>query len=370
MKTQHKIILVAVVAALAVGGKILLSHKQASAPVSNVRPASLSVTAVTPTRVVWPQTVPAQGAIAAWQESTVSTEIGGLRIAQVLVDVGSQVKRGQELATLSQESVTANVHKQEAAVAQANASLAQAKSDAERARVVSSSGALSEQKIQEYLIAEETAQANLASAQAALESARIDLNRTHILAPDDGMISSRTASVGTVVNAGTELFKMVRQNRLEWRAEVAAPQLGGLQTGQKAVVTLPQGGEIAGKVRMVAPTLSADTRTALVYVDLPHGSLAKAGMYAEGRLELGQREALTLPISAVVLRDGMNYVFEIGQGNLIDQRQVKTGRREGDRVEIVSGLSPQARIAATGGAFLNQGDRVNVVPDVLQNAKQ
>jgi RND family efflux transporter MFP subunit len=343
------------------GGKAMLSHKSMAASVPIARPASLSVTAVMPAHISWPQSVPAQGAIAAWQESTISTEIGGLRIARVMVDVGSQVKRGQEIATLAQESVVATLHKQEAAVAQAKANLAKAKSDADRARSVSSSGALSEQKIQEYLIAEETAQADLASAQAALESARIDVSRTHILAPDDGVISARAAAVGTVVNAGAELYKMVRQNRLEWRAEVAAPQLGGLQAGQKAIVALPQGVEVAGHIRMVAPTLNTDTRTALVYVDLPRGSAAKAGMYAEGRIELGQRDALTVPISAVVLRDGMNYVFEIGQGNVIQQRQVKTGRREDDRVEILSGLKPEARVAASGGAFLNQGDLVNVV---------
>lgn len=361
MKTVRNIIVVAVVAILGLGGKLLLGHKPAVAAAPAARPTSLSVTAVSPVRATWPQTVPAQGAITAWQESTISTEIGGLRIVQVMADVGTQVKRGQEIATLAQDSVVAAVHKQEAAVAQARASLAQARADADRARSVSNSGALSEQKIQEYLISEETAQANLASAQAALESARIDLNRTHILAPDDGVIASRTAAVGTVVNAGAELFKMVRQSRLEWRAEVAAPQLGGLQVGQKAVVVLPQGGEVAGRVRMIAPTLNTSTRTALVYVDLPKDSAAKAGIYAEGRLELGQREALTVPLSAVVLRDGTNYVFEIARGNLIEQRQVRTGRREGDRVEIVNGLAPQARIAASGGAFLNQGDLVNVV---------
>lgn len=361
MKTSHKIILAVCVAAVAAAGVLLPKTRSAAAPVPATRPASLSVIAVTPARVSWPQTVTAQGAIAAWQESAISTEIGGLRIAQVLADVGTSVKRGQEIATLNQDSVIAEVHKQEAAVAQAKANLAEAKANADRARTVRSSGALSEQQIQQYLIAEETAQANLAAAQAALESARIDASRTHILAPDDGVISSRTAAVGSVVSAGSELFRLVRQNRLEWRAEVAAPQLAGLKSGQKAVIDLPQGGLVEGSVRMIAPTLNADTRTALIYIDLPRGSAAKAGMYAQGRIELGRQDAMTVPQSAVVLRDGMNYVFEIAQGNVIEQRQVKTGRREDERVEILSGLAPEARVVASGGAFLNQGDLVNVV---------
>lgn len=361
MKTSHKIIIVACAAAAVTAAFLLLKPRPASTPPAAARPASLSVSVVKPTLASWPQTVEAQGAIAAWQESTISTEIGGLRIAQVLADVGDNVKRGQVLVTLNQESVVADLHKQEAAVAQSRASLAEAKSNADRARTVRSSGALSEQQIQQYLIAEETAQANLASALAALESARIDLGRTTIAAPDDGVISSRSAAVGSIASAGSELFRMVRQNRLEWRAEVAAPQLGGLTSGQKAIVDLPQGGKVEGRVRMLAPTLNTDTRTALIYIDLPRGSAAKAGMYAQGRIELGQLKALTVPQSAVVLRDGLSYVFEIGQDNIVAQRQVKTGRHREGRIEILDGLAAGARIAASGGAFLNQGDLVNVV---------
>lgn len=223
MKTKHKLILVFCILALLVIGVLLLKPKSAAPAPAASRPASLSVNAITPKRELWPTTVPAQGAIAAWQESIIGTEIGGLRIAQVQADVGDKVKRGQELATLNSDSVAATVRQQEAAVAQARAKLAEAKSDADRARSVQSSGALSAQQIQQYLIAEETAQADLASSQAALESARIDLTRTHILAPDDGIISARTATVGSVVSAGSELFRLVRQGRLEWRAEVAAP---------------------------------------------------------------------------------------------------------------------------------------------------
>jgi RND family efflux transporter MFP subunit len=360
MKTSHKIALAGVIA-VAVAAGYALSHRKGATPVSTSKTASLSVTLTTPQHVNWPLALPAQGAVAAWQESIVSTEIGGLRIAQVSADVGSAVKRGQELATLSQDSVTAALHQQEASVAQTRAILSQAKADADRARSVASSGALSEQKVQEYLIAEETAQANLAAAQAALESARINLARTHILAPDDGIISSRTAAVGTVVAAGTEMFRLVRQGRIEWRAEVAAPQLGGVRAGQKAILDLPQGGMVEGRVRMVAPTLSSDTRTALVYVDLPHGSAAKPGMYAQGRIELGMQAALTVPQSSVVLRDGLSYVFEVGPEHHALQRQVKTGRMRDEGIEILSGLAPDAKIVLTGGAFLNHGDPVSVV---------
>jgi RND family efflux transporter MFP subunit len=361
MKISYRWISVAIVViALGIAGRLLFNAKTTVAERTNTsRPASLSVTV--PVTASWPQTIAAQGAVAAWQEATIGVEISGLRITNVLADVGSMVHRGQEIATLNQDSVLADLHKQEAAIAQETARLSEAKSNANRARTVRSSGALSEQQIQQYLIAEETAQANLAAAQAALERARIDLVRTHILAPDDGVISSRTAAVGSIMSSGTELFRMVRQSRLEWRAEVIAAQLVGIKVGQKAIILLPQGTEITGTVRMVAPTINTNTRTALIYVDLPQSSAVKAGMYAEGHIELGQQQALTVPQSAVVLRDGTSYVFEIDANNSVVQRQVKTGRRADDLVEIISGIKTDARIASTGGAFLNQGDLVNVV---------
>lgn len=364
MNTPRKKIITLVVGLILIGGGVLgyqrlktNQQRQPNAP----KVATLSVSVVTPEQRPWPQTLLAQGAIAAWQESSISTEVGGLRLTQIRVDIGSQVKRGQVLATLAQSSLQANVHRQQAAVAQAKASLNKAQADAARARSISTSGALSEQRIQEYEVAEETAKANLDAAKAALESAQIDLAHTQIVAPDHGVISSRTATLGAVVNVGTELFKLVRQNRLEWRAEVASGQLTGLKVGQKAKLALPQGAEITGTIRSIAPTLNSDTRIALIYIDLPANSPAKAGMYAEGRIELGQSEALTVPESALVLRDGLNYVFEIDSNNITQQRAVKVGRRQGGRIEIVEGLSPQAHIASSGGAFLNQGDLVNLV---------
>jgi RND family efflux transporter MFP subunit len=364
MNTSRKKIIALVFGLLLVCGGVFayqqLKKAKQTQP-TNTKAATLSLQVATPEQLTWSNTLLAQGAIAAWQESSISTEIGGLRIARILVDVGSQVKRGQVLATLANDNLQVNIHKQQAAVALAKANLNKAKTDALRANTISSSGALSEQKIQEYQVAEETAKANLESAKASLESAQIDLAHTKILAPDNGVISARTATLGAVVNTGTELFKLIRQNRLEWRAEVAPAELRGLKVGQKAKLSLPQGGEITGTVRSIAPSLNADTRVAFIYIDLPNNSPAKAGMYAEGRIELGQSAALTVPESALVLRDGLNYVFEIDAKNTVQQRAVKVGRRDNKRVEIVDGLSTQARIAASGGAFLNQGDLVNIV---------
>jgi RND family efflux transporter MFP subunit len=175
------------------------------------------------------------------------------------------------------------------------------------------------------------------------------------------VISSRTATVGAVLPAGTELFRMIRQGRLEWRAEVAAADLSRIRPGMKARVT-PSGGQaVDGRVRMVAPTVDPATRNGIVFVDLARSPDTRAGMFARGEFELGQGEALTLPQSAVQLRDGFSYVFVVGADQKVQSQKVSTGRRVGERVEITAGLDANARVVAAGGGFLSDGDTVRVV---------
>jgi RND family efflux transporter MFP subunit len=330
--------------------------------------ATLAVETVKPKEENWPMTITVNGAITAWQEAQVSAEIGGLRIKQVLVDVGSQVKRGQDLVLLEDEAVAADLRKQEATVASAQASLAEAKSNADRAREIKDSGAMSSQQINQYVIAEQTAQANVALALAELENQKIRLRQTHVTAADDGVISSRTANLGNVVSAGTELFRLVRQGRVEWRAEVDAQQLTQIKKGQKAQIILPDHQQVLGTVRMTAPTVDAATRNAIVYVDMPN-THAKAGMYAQGSIDVGIKTAIVVPQGAVVLRDGRAYLFAVkemkvaekGTVSQVEKISVTTGRRQGDWVEIKEGLNGTPAIVKTGGAFLNDGDLVNVI---------
>jgi RND family efflux transporter MFP subunit len=184
-----------------------------------------------------------------------------------------------------------------------------------------------------------------------------------VLAPDNGVISARLATVGQTPQAGQELFRLIRDGRLEWRAEVTATELARIRPGM-AVSLVPAGPDtqrIEGKVRMVAPTVDPQTRNAIVYVDLPQPGAARAGMFARGEFELGRGSALTLPQSAVVMREGFSYVYRIQPDNRVAQVKVDTGRRVGDRVEITGGLEPDARVVASGAAFLADGDLVRIV---------
>ncbi len=323
--------------------------------------AALIVKLTSPTSEVWPQSVQATGAIAGWQEAVIGAETGNLRITEILVDVGSVVKKGQLMAQLADATVKADLDKQNAAVDQAQANLFQAQKNLARVRSAADSGALSNQKIDEYLVAEVTARASLASVSADRKSANIRLQQTRILAVDDGVVTSRTAILGNVISSGAELFRLVRQGKMEWRAELGAEQLGFIRPGQNAELSLPGGAKTLGVVRLVSPTLSTATGRALVFVSLPPASGAQLGMFVSGSIELAQSQALTLPQSAVVLRDGRNDVYLMtAAGDTVTRRTIQTGRHRGERVEVVSGLDRQSRVVASGGAFLSEGVRVRI----------
>jgi RND family efflux transporter MFP subunit len=336
--------------------------KKAAAP----KPA-LTVTTTRPSPAKLPIALAANGNIAAWQEAVIGSETGGYRLNEVRVNVGDVVKKGDILAVFSADSVNADVAQARAALLETRANAAEAAANAARARTLQSSGALSAQQISQYMTAEQTANARIAASQATLNAQQLRLKYTQVVAPDSGIISARSATVGSVVGVGTELFRMIRQGRLEWRAEVVAADLAKLKPGTRAVVKAASGEQLTGKVRMIAPTIDPQSRSALVYVDLPT-SLApnapfKAGMFASGQFELGSSNAMTVPQQAVVVRDGFSYVFRLNPDQRVSQLKVNTGRRLGERIEVVSGVKEQDLLVVDGAGFLNDGDLVrNVAP--------
>ena len=332
------------------------AEKAGSAP----RPA-LTVTATQAQEAQWPVSVPANGSIAAWQEAIVGAEIGGLRLVDVPAGVGDRVKKGQVLARLQSETTAAEVAATRANLAEARALQAEAHANAERARQLQATGAISAQQIQQYVTGEQTAKARVDALRARLAADELRLTHTRIVAPDDGVISLRVATVGAVVQPGQELFRLIRQHRLEWRGELPADPLAKLKPGMASRITLAGGEQVPGKVRMVAPTVDPQTRNGLVYVDLAQPGAAKAGMFARGEFDIGTARGLTLPQSAVLLREGFAYVFALQPDGRVRELKVTTGRRQGDRIEITGGLDPKARVVASGGGFLADGDLVRVV---------
>ena len=343
-------------AAVAWPGTSLAQPEAARAPAR----AALTVTLAQPQRSSLPLRVSATGTVHPWQEAIVGAEGGPWRLAEVRAGVGDAVRRGQVLAVFAGELVQADVELARAGVAEAEAVLAEMAAKAQRARELQPTGVLSTEQVQQALTAERTAQARLQAQRAALQVQQLRERQLQVLAPDDGLISARAATVGAVVPPGQELFRLIRQGRLEWRAEVAAAELTQLRAGQSVRVQAAGAAPVTGRLRMVAPTVEAASRNGLVYVDLPAAPGLRAGTFARGEFDTGTSAALTLPQSAVVMREGFAYVFRI-EGQRVAQTKVEVGRRAGERIEVLAGLDAAARVVASGAGFLADGDTVKVV---------
>ncbi len=349
--------------ALVAGGLMRRSDpptQEAVAKPATARPA-LSVQLVSPQTLDWPQTLPANGNVVAWQEAVISPEIANYRIAEVSVQVGDQVKKGQVLARIASDTVASELAESRASVAELEASAAEANGNAERARELLAKGFYSSQLNTQYQTAEHTAQARLAAGQARLQAARLKMDKTAVLAPDDGVISARSTTVGSLTQPGQELFRLIRGGRLEWRAEVPSADLGRMVPGVVASLTSPGGEVLKGTVRTVSPSVDPQTRNGLVYVDLLPSPAIRAGMFARGEFELANRPAVTLPQSAVVLREGFAYVYRLEGEDRVAQTKVTLGRRVGERIEIIGGLPDKVRVVEAGAGFLADGDVVKVV---------
>lgn len=311
-----------------------------------IKPA-LTVTAREPQRQIIPLILQANGNIVAWQEAIIGAEVNGLRLSSVLVNVGDKVRKGQTLASFVSDLTRAEF-------LQAQAQYENATSEAARARAIQDSGSLSQSQLAQFQLQEKVAKAQL-------EINRIRLTNTEVKAPDDGIISARLATEGSVVGTGQELFRLLRQSRLEWRAEVTATEVAKIKVGQHVQVRTDSGVNLAGVVRSIAPSANAQTRNVLVYVDLPRHKDLKAGTFAQGSFALGQNAALTIPAQSIVMRDGNPYVFVIDASNKANQRKIETGRRVGERVEVLSGIQAKEWVAVQGAGFLNDADTVNLV---------
>lgn len=356
------IVLLVVAAATATG---IAVHADGSRSVAGQAAdlVSLTVTAATARPAQWPRTLDAVGKIAPWQEAIIGAQTTGLSLARVEVAVGDVVKRGQLLARFDTSTLRAEEAQLQALLTQAQGTAAQADANRTRALQLKGSGSISEQEVQRYVTEAITAQAQVASARAQLDAKRLQLRQADVVAPDDGVISARVATLGAVVNTGQELFRIVRQGRLEWRGEFSPAQIASIAAGQRVALKLPDGSVASARVRQIAPLLNERSRLGLVYADIAPGSRARGGMYVEGSIALPETSALVVPASSVVIRDGRSIVFRLSGDDA--QAQVQTefvvvGRRRGADVEILDPLAAGDRIVAHGAGLLSDGEVVRV----------
>ena len=374
-KTKKKVwFILAIVIVLLLVAFLLWKSGSSNKTISNEKPdnaetteqkAALTVTVVQPEQQNWKQTFTANGNIAAWQEVVIGSELSGQRLTRVNVNVGDEVKRGQVLAEINSDTIRADLAAAKASYAEAQAVLANAVTNNKRIQQLRNTGAISAQELTQYQTSQATAQARLDASRAQIESNQLRLAQTQVISPDNGVISARTATVGSLAQTGQELFRLIRDHRLEWRAEVTTSDLYKLKQGMNARIFSPDPAQpaITGKVRMIAPVIDPQTRYGLVYVDLPATQAVRMGMFVKGEFDLGEKPALTIPQTALLLRDGFAYVFIVGNNNRVTQQKVTVGRRLADRVEILD-LPANVKLVASGTGFLTDGDLVTVAKDI------
>ncbi|MCL8482874.1 MULTISPECIES: efflux RND transporter periplasmic adaptor subunit [Bradyrhizobium] len=337
------------IAMIAAGAFLILNRNASVAEIP--RPAAaVTITDAVPRRQLWPVALETSGPIHPWQEASIGAQLGGYRLVEVLVNVGDAVRKGQVLARFDPDLLLAEE-------AQLKARFEQADANWQRSATLKVRGVVSDKEL--------LYETEVKSAEASLTSKQLQLRYTEVTAPDDGTISFRTATLGTVVPVGQELFRLIRANRLEWRGEFTASQLVRVAPGQLVSLSLPGGNSAMATVRQIAPSLDPQSRLGIVYADIEAGSAARAGMYAKGKVLLGASTALVVPAESVVIRDGRSYVFVLtnpGAESRVRLRAVTVGRREGEDVEITAGITDNERLAAKGAGLLDEGDVVRIAP--------
>ena len=321
-----------------------------------------AVTATLPARQALTRQLAATGAVFAWQEVIIAPEVGGYQIASVDVEIGDHVRRGQQLARLSPALLQSQAAVAGAGVMQSQAMLNNARSALTRGESVYAKGVLSQADIDTLRANAIAAEANVATARANQEAADLRVRLTVVRAPDDGVISARSANIGQVVQVGTEMMRLLRRGRLEWRAEVPEADMRSIRAGMKVRVQTVEGSVLTGRVRSVAPTIQSSNRTGLIYVDIPNTDGARAGMFARGEIDVSSASALTVPLSCLQVQDGYTYVFVVKADGSVQRRHVQTGTSQGATVEVTAGLNADERVVSSGVAFLNDGQRVNIRP--------
>jgi HlyD family secretion protein len=345
-------------AALPFGAGLALAQDDTAAMSSD---ASLTVSTGQVQRVDFTRYLSVNGTVNAWQEVVIAPEVGGYRVEEVLVDVGDYVQAGQELVRLSTALLETDVAARAAALKQREAERVNADLAFERGKTVAAQNLLAASDLDRLESEAIGAIGRVEAAKADLEAAEVRLRFARVTAPDEGVISARNVSVGQIAQAGSELLRLLRQNRIEWRGEVPESDLPSLRVGQNVTITSVDGREHIGTIRIVSPTVNTNTHNGVVYVDVASDDALRPGMFARGQIEVSQAQALVVPLNAMVSSDGYHYVYVVGADRTVSRKIIQTGVIQGDSIEVLEGLEPGATIVTSGAGFLKDGDLVNVV---------
>ena len=353
---------------------------------------AITVSKVTSTDFV--ETAVVSGSLIPREEILVSPEIEGLRVLELYADEGDRVKKGQPLARLVSEQIdaqlaqnAANLARAKAAIAQAESQITQAEAQAkeaaaqlERAEPLKKSGYLSGSTYDQRESAARTTAAQLIAARDGLTAAHAELaqveaqgrelawrrSNTNVTAPQDGLISRRTARMGALASSiGEPMFRIIQNGEIELDAEIVETELKNVKVGQKAVVNVPQVGKFEGQVRLVSPEVDKTTRLGRVKVFLGSNPQLRIGTYANGLIETAHSHGLGVPTSAVTFDPAGPYV-QLVTSHTVKKQTIRTGLITDELVEVKDGVAEGDLVVTRAGTFLRDGD---VVRPILPEAK-
>jgi len=305
------------------------------------------------------RTINATGTISPWEEVPVGAETGGLTAISVNADEGQTVQAGQVLVKLNDTLLSAQLRQQEASVASARATLAEAEAALGRARELQARGYLSQASLETSLARQQTASAQLAAAEAGRGETAARLAQTAIRAPVSGLISRRSVTKGQIVSTGAEVFRIVRDSRLELDAEIPETDLLLVKPGMPATIVSDRVGQATGRVRIVTSEVNATTRLGVARVALIGMGGFRPGMFARATIDAGDQPALTVPSEAVLYRENRPGVFVVDAGNRVHFRRIAILASTADRI-AANGLTAGEKVVVEGAGFLGEGDVVRI----------
>lgn len=327
----------------------------------------LAVEVISPKVAEIPLTISADGTLVAKNTASISAKINGVVIQEILVKEGDWVEKGQTLAIFDPDTAQHNLVQAEAKVAQAESSFNNANANVRRVLPLLKIDAVSKQEVDRYVSQAEQAKAILISAQAQLNTQRIALDNTKVVAPVSGVISQKNAQIGAVPQQA--LFEIIEGGMLEWQAKINPAQLNQIKMGMPVFVKAPNKKVIQGNITRIDPVTGNDRQVRVSAIlkaskDVP----IRSGMLLSGDFVLGKQPQIIVPVSSVVGYDGYDYLMLIenihdqdGENiGTIKRKKVKLGKQFNDAVSVQSKLPKNIAVVRQGGAFLSDGDVVRL----------
>jgi RND family efflux transporter MFP subunit len=360
------IVLVILLLVAMVGQRLIARSKAqqaAAAPVATVLELSPNELVTLGTHDL-KQVLEANGSLSAVNQASVKAKVAG-EVKEVLVREGDSVKLGQLIARIDPIEYDFKVKQARGNVMSAQGQLDIARRSLTNNKALLEQGFISSTALENAQGQYNTAEANVAANQAALELAQKSMNDTQVRAPMNGVIAARNAEPGEKVSVDGKLLDIVDLSALELEAAVPAADIALVQIGQEVAIT-PEGftAPVLGHITRVNPATQAGSRSYLVYakLDQPEAKL-RSGLFAKAAITVTQKnQVLAVPLSA--LRSSPDstepsqstaQLYAIEAGRLV-QKKVQTGFRSSDDwIEIVSGLAPGTPVVRVNLGQLNEG---------------